>query len=121
VKKTKIKILAISLFVFLLAFLSFRPIINPKMEDCEIVEGQLVEPFFSSKNKDLYFKIKGSPKLFRINRALEYGFSTSLMDSLQNQEVKIFPVKHWTLIDPYNNYPHVARLEWQGRLIYSEF
>lgn len=121
IKKTKLKVLAISIVVFTLAFLSFRPIINPTLEDCEMVEGTILEPFISPKNGDVYFQLSGSVKHFRINNGLNSGISQALIDSITNQAVTIYPVKHWTLIDPQNNYPHVARLEWNNRILYSEF
>lgn len=121
IKKTKFKVLVLSLGIFTLAFLSFRPIINPTLEDCEKMEGTIIEPFISPKNGDIYFKIKESKKHFRINNGLEAGFTLGLIDSIRNQKVIIYPLNHWTLIDPKNNYPHVARLEWNGRIIYSEF
>lgn len=121
IKKTKVKVLAISIVVFTLAFLSFRPIINPTLEDCEIVEGTILEPFISPKNGDVYFQLSGSEKHFRINDGLDVGISQALLDSITNKVVIIYPVNHWTLIDPQNNYPHVARLEWNTQIIYSEF
>lgn len=121
IKKTKVKVLAIALGVFTLAFLSFRPIINPTLEDCEILNGKILEPFISPKNGDVYFQLSGSEKYFRISDGLNAGISQSLLDSIANQELTIYPVNHWTLIDPQNNYPHVARLEWKNRILYSEF
>lgn len=120
-KQTKIKILVLSLTMLLLAFLTFRPIVNPQLEDCEILEGNFLDPYVSAKNKDIYFQISGSEKHFRINRGLEAGLSQELLDSITNKNVVVYPVNHWTLLDPNNNHPHVARLEWNGRILFSEF
>ncbi len=121
ITKTKLKVLAIGLGVFALAFLSFRPIINLTLEDCEKMEGPMFEAFISPKNGDVYFQLSNSDKHFRINNGKNAGISQSMLDSMAEQQIVIYLVNHWTLLDTQNNYPHVAQLEWKGKVIYSEF
>lgn len=119
--RTAVKFLTVTIVVSALAFLTFRPIINPQREDCFVLEGPLKDPFAAEKNQDIYFELENSDKHFRLNRGMEAGLNQKLLDSIEGKIVTIYPVEHWTLLDPYNDYPHVARMEIDGKVLYSEF
>lgn len=116
------KILGIALFSFILLFiLAFRPIGNVEAKDCVAVDG-FVEEIYEGGVHDINFSLKNDANHYYINRGLEQGFS---LDSIQNvwthQDLTFYYVKHWSLLNLKNKTRHIARLEFDGQVLYSEY
>ena len=115
--------LIVLLLAIIFGFLSFRPIINPKEEDCTRIEGILEKYQCDENNKDIHIKIENSENSFYINHVFPQEIDTKDLDSLIGEKIIIFAVNHWTLLDPKGKNKHVARITTQkgDKIIYSEY
>lgn len=116
------KIFVIVLISFIsLFFLAFRPIFNVGAEDCVAVKGLAVK-IYEGGVKDINFKLLNDNNHYYINRGLEQGF---VLDSIQEawtgKALTIHYVKHWSILNPKNRVRHVARLEIDEQVLYSEY
>ena len=103
-----------------LAILIVRPVPIPKEEDCQSLKGT-VTGIYEAGVKDVVFKLQGEDKEFYINRGLETGLELEkLRADLINKEIRILYPKYWTPLDPLNSFRHISKLEYQGKIIYSE-
>lgn len=120
---TKAVKITLGLFVlfFSIAFICFRPIINPKLSDCDQLTGRLDRFTIMPDTKDIHFFLDNSDKFFYINRGLESGLNKEILESMVGKAVTVYPINHWTLLDPNRTNPHVARLELGDEVLYSEF
>jgi hypothetical protein len=109
------------LFILLIFILTFRPIVNPKMDQCSKYSGILLKARSDTVNKDIFFRLDNTEKRFYINRGLENGLTDSTMDTLIGKEIVVFAVNHWSLLNPSNKIKHVARVDYGSMTIYSEF
>jgi len=91
------------------------------MDDCYVVTGKIKHVKAIKGINDIVFYLHDIDKQFYINRGLEAGLTKESLDTLKGMEVTIYPVDHWTLLDPNHKNEHVARVEAGGKVIFSEF
>lgn len=118
-KQFGLKILAV-LFVIFVA-LALRPIMNPAPEDCYLVLGELVEIIPHNQTKDIGIRIKNDDRHYYINRGMEESGLLAMLEDLPGKEIKIYPVQHWTPLDPMGSVKHIAHVEYNDEIIYSEY
>ena len=119
--RSKIIYIAAATALLLIFILTFRPIVNPKMDQCSKYSGILLKAKSDSVNKDIYFRLDNTEIRFYINRGLENGLTDSTMDTLIGKEIVVFAVNHWSLLNPSGKIKHVARVDYGSLTIYSEF
>ncbi len=124
-KKTKKAILilsgALAFCLFLLVILSFVPIPKATFENCEKITGQVTEIFEGGGESDIVIFLKGDKNYYYINRGLERDLNLETLQSqIFNNEITLHFVKHWSPLDPKNHTRHIARLNFDGKLIYNE-
>jgi protein associated with RNAse G/E len=94
---------------------------NVDIDDCYKLEGSLKYVWSSKTTYDIHLILHNSDKKFYINRGLQAGLNDETFDTLIGKEITIYPVDHWTLLDPKKKHPHVARVEAGGKVLFSEF
>jgi len=107
--------------IMVLFYLTFRPIMNVDMDDCYKLTGKVKYVKAIKGINDIVFYLDNSNKQFYINRGLEAGLTKASLDTLKGKEITIYPVDHWTLLDRKKKNQHVARVEVDGTILYSEF
>jgi len=114
----------ITLFFILLVlgFLTFRPIINPREEDCTRIVGTLIG-YKYSKHLDIHIKISENDNMYYLNRIDEPENIFSALDTLIGKKIVLYPVNHWSLLNPRRKTNHVARVtdEDENMIIYTEY
>lgn len=121
------KILGILAFVMLSAAtaLVLRPVPIINEEDCQVVTGK-VSNVFEGGDKDICLVLQNtSPRflyrLFYINRGVERGLNPAeLKKDLLGQAVTIKFPSYWTPLDPNDSVRHVAKLEFDGAVLFDE-
>ena len=110
------------LIIIVLGFLTFRPIINPKEKDCSRVVGTLVG-YRYSKHLDIHIKISENDIMYYLNRVDEPENIFRAFDTLTGKKIVLYPVNHWSLLNPRGKIKHVARVanEDESMIIYSEY
>ena len=114
-----LKIFAFLFIVFIA--LCLRPIHNPTPEQCYLVQGELVEIIPHESSKDIGIRIKNDECHYYINRGLERGGLLAALEDLPGKEIQIYPVQHWTPLDPFGSIRHIAHIEVDDEVIYSEY
>ena len=106
-------------FFAIFLFLILRPC-NVCKENCDDVSGKVID-VSEGGVKDIVLTLEGENSIYYINRGLEKNFDkTQLEKELIGRKVRISYSKHWTPLDPYNNSRHIAELEIDNRIIYTE-
>ncbi len=104
-----------------LLFLSFSPLPKATYENCEKITGEVINVFKGSGKNDIVINLKNDGNYYYVNRGLERGLNLeALQTQLINNNITLYYVKHWSLLDPYNKTRHVARLDFDGNKIYNE-
>jgi len=107
-------------FVTLL-FLAFSPLPKATHQNCEKITGQVINVFQGGGENDIVINIKNDGNYYYLNRGLEKGLDLeALQTQLTNNNITLYYVKHWSLLDLYNQTRHVARLDFNGAKIYNE-
>lgn len=119
--KTKWILFTCAILVVAACVLTFRPIVNPNMENCSLSEGILNKVKCDPQTKDIYLLLEGYDKHFYINRGLEHGLSEDTFTQLIGKSIKLYSINHWTLLDPKSKSKHVAQVEQNGKVLYTEF
>ena len=103
--------------------MSFRPIINPKEEDCTKIIGTLHKCRQLKEEKDIQFKIVENSHVYYLNNLLDPENKLNDLNALIGEKIVIYAVDHWTLLDPKSKYKHVARVtnEDESMIVYSEY
>ena len=118
--KKKILIWTMVLFPILVILYGMRPIINPRLHSCEVVEG-VVSRLHEGGELDLVIRLKEQPgDFFYINRGLENTFDLNDPKDWTNRKAKIWYVERWTLKVLGNSSWHIARLDISGQTVYDE-
>jgi hypothetical protein len=116
-KKT-VNILSIAVFVLLM--MVFRPICVRK-DNCLWVEGTITT-LREGGVKDVVIFLRDVPERFYINRGLENGLELeALQYRLKGKHVRLGYIDHWTPLDPKGENRHVAELQFDGEVVYTEF
>ncbi|MEM9823644.1 MAG: hypothetical protein AAF985_21340 [Bacteroidota bacterium] len=116
----QIAFILLSLAALFFLFLVLRPLPRANPDHCSLVEG-IVERIYEAGTQDIVFKLQGNTVNYYINRGLEHGLDLALLrQSLADQEVSIYYLKHWTPLDPNDQVKHIARLELGQEVIYDE-
>ena len=110
------------LIPILLLVLVFRPISNPKEGDCSRIVVTLVG-YGYSKHKDIHFKISENDNMYYLNRVNQPDSVFTALDTLVGKRIVLYPVNHWSLLNPRGRVNHVARVtnEDGSKIIYSTF
>lgn len=117
-KKILISAGLFTLFLVLIA-LSVVPVVPE--EKAKTVNGKVIR-IFEGGEKDIVFVLEGNSTSFYINRGLESGLDLmTLQSTLLGEEVSMKYPKHWTPLDWNNSTKHLAKLEYQGEVLYNEF
>ena len=116
----QIAFILLSLAALFFLFLVLRPLPRANPDHCSLVEG-IVARIYEAGTQDIVFKLQGNTVNYYINRGLEHGLDLALLrQSLADQEVSIYYLKHWTPLDPNDQVKHIARLELGQEVIYDE-
>lgn len=108
------------LVVLAVGVLVFRPVPIPDEKDCLIVKAKVTE-VYEAGFKDIVFKLQGVDKEFYINRGLERGLDLqALRANLTNNEIVILYPKYWTPLDPANSVRHISKMEFDGKIVFTE-
>ena len=117
--QTLLRIALFSIFIFVV--LALRPIMNPSIEQCSKVMGTLEKLVPNQNSKDIGIRLNGDSRHYYINRGLETSGLIAALENLPGEEIEIYPVNHWTPLDPTNSVRHVAQVVHNGKVLYSEF
>jgi hypothetical protein len=122
-KKITLGTLILLIILIILGVLSFRPIINPKENDCSKIKGTLAKYRYLTDSRDIQLKINESDQVYYLNHVYDEEINLSDLDSLINRKIVIYSVNHWTLLDPKGKYKHVAKItnEDESYVVYTEF
>ena len=112
-------------YLFLFIFLCFiglclRPVPHVTVENAQVQKG-IVSNITEGGVKDAVFHLHNTDRIFYINRGLENKFDLeSLQQEMLGKAVTITFAKHWTPLDWNDKGKHIAKLEVDGRVVYSE-
>lgn len=111
--------LLILVFIFLAA--SFRPLPKASLKNSEIIKAKLIDIGESEGDFDIGLRLENDENFYYINRGLENGVNLeALQESLLNQEVEVFYIKHFTPIDPKQRSRHISRIKVGNQIVYDE-
>ncbi len=101
--------------------LIFRPVPILPEKDNEVIQGK-VKHIYEAGQYDVVFILEDAPSRFYINRGLEDDRLKldELKDQLVGQEVTIKYPDYWTPLDWNRTSIHLAKLEYQEEVVYSE-
>lgn len=122
-KRSGFYVLSLGFIFVMIGLLSFRPIINPKEDDCTKIIGTLSKCRHLDKENDIQFKIVENNHVYYLNNLLDPESKLKDLNALIGKKVVIYAVNHWTLLDPKSKYKHVARIANQdeSKIFYSEY
>lgn len=113
-------IIGCSIFLLLLFALGIRPVPQATKNNCKKFTGKVAQ-VYESGVKDVVIRFHNEAPKFYINRGLEQGLDLGeLQEKLTGEEVHITYPSYWTVFDPQNKIKHLAKLEIDGEVIYSE-
>ena len=112
---------SILLMFTVLISLALRPVPNATWDNCEKVSGKVVNISEAGGDFDVVFSLENDPTYYYVNRGLESGLNLhELASELLQEKIDLYYVKHWTPLDPSNSSQHIARIEYNGKVIYNE-
>ncbi len=111
----------LSIVIIAFGIVSFKPIIKPSPRNCVIITGTVEQIWASDENHDINIRLQGSDVIYYINRGLESELRTYDLKSLIGQNIQIYAVKHWTILDPKRKVQHIACIKVGEESLYSEF
>lgn len=77
--------------------------------------------YFEGGVKDVVFVLDGHKENYYINRGLEQGLTIDdLKQQLKGKEVTIKYPNYWSILDPSKSIRHIAKVEFEGKTIFSE-
>ena len=120
-KKTMILLFSLPGLFLILCALTFRPISNPQMDECSLLQGKLAKVNSDPKTKDIYLRLEDVDRHLYINRGLEKGLTEDCLKKLIGENVSLYVVNHWTLLDPQSKTGHVSQVEHAEEILYTEF
>lgn len=122
-KRPSFYILSLSFIFIIIGILSFRPIINPKEDDCTKIIGTLHKCRYLDNENDIQFKIVEKDHVYYLNNLPNPEIKLNDLNALIGDKIIIYAVNHWTLLDPKGKYKHVARITNKSgsKIIYSEY
>lgn len=109
--------------LFILVFFTLRPITKPMEGDCTAFKGTLKSYYYNENSKDVHLSLKGHHHRFYINHLQPGLLDIKVFYSLLGEEVVIYGVNHWTLLNPKQKMRHVARIssDHGTKVIYTEY
>ena len=117
----KIILVTILLLFVVAGSFVFRSVPMIKESEALLAPG-VVAKIYTSGEKDIAFELEGDSRVFYINRGEERGLETAQLQSLLiGKEVVLKYPDYWTPLDWNNQTRHLAGVEFEGRLIFSEF
>ena len=112
---------ALPVLIVVLAVLTFRPIVDPQKDECSLLQGKLAKVESDPETKDVYLRLEGVDRHLYINRALEKGLAEDRLQKLVGENVSLYVVNHWTLLNPNGETGHVSQVEHAKEIVYTEF
>lgn len=121
-KTKKWYIVSIGIIVpIVLLILVFQRVPVTSEGEC-LVEAGVVANIYESGSKDITFTLYNNRNRYYVNRGLERGLNLAgLKSELVGRQVVIKYPKYWTPLDPQNKIRHIAKIEYDGETIFSEF
>jgi hypothetical protein len=120
----KFTVWALSFLAFLflaITVLVLRPVPQVSEDNCLVAKGTIISVMETGVN-DILFKLEGDKTAYYINRGLEQGLNLdSLWANVRGKEAILKYPKYWTPLDPNNSLRHLAKVEIEGEVIFSEF
>ena len=120
-KKTMILLFSLPGLFLILCALTFRPISNPQMDECSLLQGKLAKVKSDPKTKDIYLRLEDVDRHLYINRGLEKGLTEDRLKKLIGENVSLYVVNHWTLLDPKAKQGMYRRLNMPKRYYIRSF
>lgn len=119
-RKSHLTIAATVVLFVLLAAFTLRPVPSVSETECLVVKGE-VSAIFEGGVKDVVFVLDGHKENYYINRGLEQGLTIDgLKQQLKGKEVTIKYPDYWSILDPSKSIRHIAKVEFQGKTVFSE-
>ena len=113
-------IILLALLVLGLGVLVLRPVPIPEEKECLSLNGTVSQIYAGGAN-DLVIKLKGVDREFYVNRGLERGLDLKMLQAeLTNKQIVIKYPKYWTPLNPDNSVRHISKIEFDGRIIFTE-
>lgn len=110
----------LSMLLFFLGFLFFRPVPIVAEERALVIEGTVFAIREGVEN-DVHIKLKETPTRFYINRGLENGLNLdTLRKHLLGKKATIKYPKYWTPLDWNNEIRHISKLETKDTIWFNE-
>lgn len=107
--------------VFIILCIIFLKPVPPVTDENRIeVMGEVVN-LWEGSSYDIVFRLKNNNHNYYINRGVESGLEVgALYNQLVGNEVTLTYADYWTPLDPTSSTHHVAQLEYNGEILYTE-
>ena len=101
-------------------FLVLIPIPPASPNNCAAIYGLVEEIKAGEGEHDIVIALQDDDHYYYVNRGMERGLKPrQLHTRLLNQAIRLDYVKHWSPLGGTHN-RHIARIEYQGQVLYSE-
>ena len=109
-----------SLLVLVFAVLIFRPVPTVTANEALVTQG-VVTDIYEGGVHDIAFRIENDETVYYINRVLEHGLELPQLErQLMGKEITISYPDYWTPLDWNDKIKHIAKVEINGQVIFSE-
>ncbi len=113
-------VLTLGSMLFAAILISLKPVPNAPEEKCAVSKG-ILSAIEEGSSYDIYLSLEGDDKRYYINRGMERGLAINeLKEQLVGQAVTVTYPKYWTVLDPFGKTRHIAKLEYQNQVLFSE-
>ncbi len=120
-KTSNIFSIVLILFFLTFVFLALRPLPKASKTNCDKQSGVVSEVIEGDGEGDIVVKLENDKNYYYINRAVDNGYSAEgLTEKLVNRKVELLTISHWTPLDPFSQTKHIAEIQIEGVIIYSE-
>lgn len=104
----------------ILAIMVLRPVPSIAEKEALATTGVITEIF--EDNKDIFFTLHSSDRLFYINRGIDQGFNVShFQQTLIGKREEIKYPSYWTPLDWRGQIKHLSQLSLYQAIVFSEF
>lgn len=105
----------------IIAILAIRPLPPASWDNSRKVEGTISRVFEGGGEADIVFQLATDHNYYYINRGTEHGLVTdTLSHALTDQQVVVYYIDQWSILDPSNTSRHVSRLVYADSVVYNE-
>lgn len=121
--KRTISVIAISLVcgIVALGVLVLRPVPIIDEQEAQVVESVVVDIYEGGVN-DVVFKLDDNDTRYYINRGLESGMKIAeLKEKLIGNRIILKHPDYWTPLDWNKSSRHIAKLQYNNEVIFSEW